>query len=77
MLITVLRLGSPRKPDEGLRLGTVRRPPRGWQGREGRALVARLRAQVQEGDERARRGQAPRPPGSPLPSDRFLARLLL
>lgn len=29
MPIAVLRLGSPRKPDEGLRLGTVRRPPRG------------------------------------------------
>ena len=29
MPITVVRLGSPRKPDEGLRLGTVRRPPRG------------------------------------------------
>ena len=29
MPITVLRLGSRRKPDEGLRLGTVRRPPRG------------------------------------------------
>lgn len=29
MPITVLRLGSPRKPGEGLRLGTVRRPPRG------------------------------------------------
>ncbi|HJR60812.1 MAG TPA: DUF488 family protein [Vicinamibacterales bacterium] len=27
--ILVLRLGSPRKADEGLRLGTVRRPPRG------------------------------------------------
>lgn len=27
--IRVLRLGSPRTPDEGLRLGTVRRPPRG------------------------------------------------
>jgi uncharacterized protein YeaO (DUF488 family) len=27
--IAVVRLGSPRKPDEGLRLGTVRRPPRG------------------------------------------------
>jgi len=25
----VLRLGSPRRPNEGLRLGTVRRPPRG------------------------------------------------
>jgi uncharacterized protein YeaO (DUF488 family) len=25
----VIRLGSPRRPDEGLRIGTVRRPPRG------------------------------------------------
>ena len=29
MAIAVVRLGSPRKPNEGLRLGTVRRPPRG------------------------------------------------
>jgi uncharacterized protein YeaO (DUF488 family) len=29
MAIYVVRLGSPRAPDEGLRLGTVRRPPRG------------------------------------------------
>lgn len=29
MPIAVLRLGSPRIPNEGLRLGTVRRPPRG------------------------------------------------
>ena len=29
MPIAVVRLGSPRKPGEGLRLGTVRRPPRG------------------------------------------------
>ena len=29
MALTVVRLGSPRKPNEGLRLGTVRRPPRG------------------------------------------------
>ena len=29
MSITVVRLGSPRKANEGLRLGTVRRPPRG------------------------------------------------
>ena len=29
MAITILRLGSPRKPGEGIRLGTVRRPPRG------------------------------------------------
>jgi uncharacterized protein YeaO (DUF488 family) len=27
--ITVVRLGSPRQAKEGLRLGTVRRPPRG------------------------------------------------
>lgn len=29
MAIAVVRLGSARKPNEGLRLGTVRRPPRG------------------------------------------------
>jgi uncharacterized protein YeaO (DUF488 family) len=29
MSIRVVRLGSPRDPGEGLRLGTVRRPPRG------------------------------------------------
>jgi uncharacterized protein YeaO (DUF488 family) len=29
MSIRVVRLGSPRSPREGLRLGTVRRPPRG------------------------------------------------
>lgn len=29
MSISIVRLGSPRKPREGLRLGTVRRPPRG------------------------------------------------
>lgn len=29
MSIQVVRLGSPRKPGEGLRIGTVRRPPRG------------------------------------------------
>ena len=29
MPIRVVRLGSPRAPGEGLRLGTVRRPPRG------------------------------------------------
>ena len=29
MPIAVVRLGTPRKPQEGLRLGTVRRPPRG------------------------------------------------
>ena len=29
MPFRVVRLGSPRRPDEGLRIGTVRRPPRG------------------------------------------------
>lgn len=29
MTIRIVRLGSARKADEGLRLGTVRRPPRG------------------------------------------------
>jgi uncharacterized protein YeaO (DUF488 family) len=29
MTIRILRLGSPRLKNEGLRLGTVRRPPRG------------------------------------------------
>jgi uncharacterized protein YeaO (DUF488 family) len=28
-MIRIVRLGSPRSPDEGARLGTVRRPPRG------------------------------------------------
>jgi uncharacterized protein YeaO (DUF488 family) len=29
MAISVVRLGSPRYPEEGLRIGTVRGPPRG------------------------------------------------
>ncbi|MGB7933326.1 MAG: DUF488 family protein [Gammaproteobacteria bacterium] len=29
MAIRIIRLGSPREKDEGLRIGTVRRPPRG------------------------------------------------
>ena len=29
MAIRIVRLGSARKPREGIRLGTVRRPPRG------------------------------------------------
>lgn len=29
MTIRIVRLGSPRAPHEGLRIGTVRRPPRG------------------------------------------------
>ena len=29
MSIRIVQLGSARHPDEGLRIGTVRRPPRG------------------------------------------------
>jgi len=29
MAISIVRLGTPRRPREGLRIGTVRRPPRG------------------------------------------------
>ncbi|MCV3284701.1 DUF488 domain-containing protein [Aeromonas veronii] len=29
MALAIVCLGSPRLPDEGLRIGTVRRPPRG------------------------------------------------
>ena len=29
MAVHIVRLGTPRQPDEGLRIGTVRRPPRG------------------------------------------------
>ena len=29
MALRVVRLGTPRLPDEGLRIGTVRHPPRG------------------------------------------------
>jgi uncharacterized protein YeaO (DUF488 family) len=29
MAIRIVRLGAPRLPEEGIRLGTVRRPPRG------------------------------------------------
>ena len=29
MALRIVRLGSPRHPKEGLRIGTVRRPPRG------------------------------------------------
>lgn len=34
MSVSVVRLGSPREPSEGLRIGTVRRPPRGVPKRE-------------------------------------------
>ena len=29
MTLRIVRLGTPRHPDEGTRIGTVRRPPRG------------------------------------------------
>lgn len=29
MVVRIVRLGTPRAPGEGLRIGTVRRPPRG------------------------------------------------
>jgi len=29
MAVSIVRLGTPRQPGEGLRIGTVRRPPRG------------------------------------------------
>jgi len=29
MSVRIVRLGTPRHPDEGLRIGTVRKPPRG------------------------------------------------
>jgi uncharacterized protein YeaO (DUF488 family) len=29
MTVHIVRLGTPRLPDEGIRIGTVRRPPRG------------------------------------------------
>ncbi len=29
MTLRIVRLGTPRQPGEGLRIGTVRRPPRG------------------------------------------------
>lgn len=34
MTIHIVQLGSPRGPNEGLRVGTVRRPPRGVQKAE-------------------------------------------
>ena len=42
MAIRIVRLGSPRARGEGLRLGTVRRPPRGVPKAEKRPEAARL-----------------------------------
>jgi uncharacterized protein YeaO (DUF488 family) len=38
MAIRVVKLGTPRAPDEGPRLGTVRRPPRGVKKQDYAAL---------------------------------------
>jgi len=33
MACRIVQLGSPRHADEGIRFGSVRRPPRGWPSR--------------------------------------------
>jgi uncharacterized protein YeaO (DUF488 family) len=40
MAIRVIRLGEPRKPGEGLWLGTVRRPPRGVRKQDYGAIIS-------------------------------------
>ena len=41
MPLHIVRLGSPRAPGEGLRIGTVRRTPQAWQ-----ALARRYRREM-------------------------------
>jgi len=69
MTLRIVRLGSPRADDEGLRIGTVRRPPRGVPKAEfasrnyydvwypvlapSAELVAQAQAAAQAGDEKA------------------------
>ena len=69
MSVRIVRLGSPRQPGEGLRVGTVRRPPRGVPKREyasrdfydvwlptlapSEALLREARAAAADGDDRA------------------------
>jgi len=69
MSVRIVRLGSPRHPGDGLRLGTVRRPPRGvpkdeYASRDiydvwlptlapSEALLKDARAAVTTGDEKA------------------------
>jgi uncharacterized protein YeaO (DUF488 family) len=69
MSVRIVRLGSPRQPGEGLRLGTVRRPPRGVPKAEfasrdfydvwlptlapSEALLKTAQAAVAAGDERS------------------------
>lgn len=69
MSVRIVRLGSPRHPGEGLRIGTVRRPPRGvpkgeYASRDiydvwlpalapSEALLKDARAALADGDEKA------------------------
>ena len=69
MSVRIVRLGSPRQPGEGLRLGTVRRPPRGVPKAEfatrdfydvwlptlapSEALLKEAHAALAQGDERS------------------------
>jgi uncharacterized protein YeaO (DUF488 family) len=69
MSVRIVRLGSPRHPGEGLRIGTVRRPPRGVPKSEyasrdiydvwlptlapSEALLKDARAALAEGDEKS------------------------
>jgi uncharacterized protein YeaO (DUF488 family) len=69
MSVRIIRLGSPRHPGEGLRIGTVRRPPRGvpkgeYASRDiydvwlpalapSEALLKDARAALADGDEKA------------------------
>ncbi len=51
MAVRIVRLGSPRAKDEGVRIGTVRRPPRGAPIKPGEV---QLRGQVYSGQARAK-----------------------
>ena len=69
MSVRIVRLGSPRHPGEGLRIGTVRRPPRGvpkgeYASRDiydvwlptlapSEGLLKDVRAALADGDEKA------------------------
>ena len=69
MTVRIVRLGSDRLPDEGLRIGTVRRPPRGVSKGEyasrniydvwlpnlapSEALLKSAHAAIEEGTEKA------------------------
>jgi len=61
MTVRIVRLGSERLPGEGLRIGTVRRPPlksaraalASGTDREWRGFVRRYRAEMKRPDNRA------------------------